>query len=138
MASANEEIARGAMASFSRGEIEEGLTTLHPEIEWHLAFQLPDLPPGKTIYRGLDEVRDIWVAFRSVWDELVIEWEEVEAEGDDTLLVRVRFRGRGETSGAEVDRTIFYVLEMRGRKLIRIRPFEEREQAFAASGLGDG
>jgi ketosteroid isomerase-like protein len=136
--SANEEIASGAMAAFSRGEIEDGLATLDPEIEWHLAFRLPDLPPGKAVFRGLDEVRELWIAFRSVWDELVIDWEEVEAERGDTMLVRVRFRGRGGTSGVEVDRTIFYVLELRDQKLVRSRPFEDRAEARAASGIGDG
>jgi hypothetical protein len=23
---------------------------MHPDVEWHVAFRLPDLPPDKTIY----------------------------------------------------------------------------------------
>lgn len=131
----NAEIAQRAMAAFSRGDLEEGLATLDPEIEWHVAFQLPDVTPGKTVFHGHDEVLGLWRAFRSVWSELVIDWEEVEAESEGTLVVRVRFRGRGGTSGVEVDRTIFYVLEVDDRLLKRIRPFDSADEAFEAAGI---
>ena len=134
----NAEIAQGAMAAFSRGELEGGIATLDPAIEWHLAFQLPDLPPGKTVFHGHDEVRELWRAFRSAWAELVIDWEEVEDEKDDILIVRVRFRGRGGASGAEVDRTIFYLLELEDSLLQRIRPFDKLSEARSAAGIGDG
>ena len=41
---------------------------------------LPDLPMDKTIYRGPDEVRSLWAAFSSVWDELTVSVEEVVGE----------------------------------------------------------
>ncbi len=97
--SANAETVEKAMGAFSRGELEEVPATPAPDVEWHLAFQLPDLPPGKTVFRGHDEARGIWTAFRSAWDGLVIDREEAEAEEGDALAVRVRFSGRGERSG---------------------------------------
>ena len=50
---------------------------MRQDVEWHVAFPLPDLPMDKTIYRGPDEVRSLWAAFSSVWDELTVSVEEV-------------------------------------------------------------
>ena len=50
-------------------------------------------------------------------------------------MARVRFRGRGAESGVEVDRTLYYVLELRDGLLTRIRPFDELGAAREAAGL---
>ncbi|HZA58181.1 MAG TPA: nuclear transport factor 2 family protein [Solirubrobacterales bacterium] len=126
---------RRGFEAFSRGDLDAGLAEIHPEIEWHLAFRLPDLPPEKTVFLGHDEVRDLWAAFRGVWDELTLEGEELLYDSDDVVIERVRFRGRGGASGIEVDRVIHYVQEMRDGKLVRIRPFDSAEEAFAAAGV---
>jgi hypothetical protein len=36
---------------FSRGDFERGVQDVQPDVEWHVAFRLPDLPVDKTIYR---------------------------------------------------------------------------------------
>ena len=96
--SENVAVALRGFAAFSRGEIDESLDSIHPEIEWHLTFLMPDMPAGKTIYRGRDEVRTVWNAFRSVWEELTIDIEEVLWEGPDVVVAKARFSGRGEGS----------------------------------------
>ena len=95
--------------AFSRGDLEVGAELTQPDVEWHLSFRLPDLPVGKTVYRGPDEVMRVWAAFRSVWDELSVTLEEVIEAHEDVVVVRARFVGRGSASGVEVDRTLFYV-----------------------------
>lgn len=133
------EIARAALAAFSRGDLEESLATIHPDVEWHVAFRLPDLPADKEVFRGTDEVRDLWRAFRSVWEELTIELEEVLWEVPDTLVMKARFRGKGEGSGVEVDRVLFYVMRLRGEKLVYTKTFDTPEEALEAAGApGDG
>lgn len=121
--------------AFSRGDWEACLAEVHPEIEWHVAFRLPDLPPGKEIWFGHDEVKELFEAFKAVWDELTVEVEEILYDADDLLISRVRFRGRGGGSGIEVDRRLFYLQQIREGKLLRQIPFESGEAAFAAAGL---
>jgi len=105
---------------------------MHPEVEWWVTFQLPDLPPDKTIYRGPDEIRQLWAAFRSAWESLVVTLEDVVEERGNTAVVRTRFVGQG-TGGIEVDRTVFYVFEITDRKLRRPRPFDTADEALAAA-----
>ena len=135
MASANEDTIRRGFGAWSRGSIDETLSTMDPEIEWHVTFRLPDLPPDLTVVRGHDQVRELWVAFRSAWEEITIEIEEVVHDADDTVVARARFQGRGAGSGIEVDRTLFYVLDLRDGLLFRIRPFDDLDEARRAAGL---
>src|SRR5262245_22279708 len=120
----NEGVAREGFQAFNSGDIDRCVATMDPEIEWHVTFEMPDLPPGKTVFRGHGEVRELFRAFRSVWDELVIDWEEIEAQHDDTLVVRVRLRVRGGVSGLEVGRPMQLVLDLGIQKLVRIPPFD--------------
>jgi ketosteroid isomerase-like protein len=133
--SENADIARRGFEAFSRGDLDGCLATIHPEIEWHLAFRLPDLPPDKTVFRGHDEVSDLWAAFRSVWEEMTLEIQEILFDRDDTVIVRCRFAARGGTSGAEVDRIVYYVQVLRDKRLIRNVPFDTAEEAFAYAGV---
>jgi ketosteroid isomerase-like protein len=87
----------------------------------------------KTVYHGRDEVRQVWAAFRSAWDELTLSLEEVVDARDDLVVIRARFAGRGSGSGIEVDRTLFYVFEIAAGKLKRLRPFDSEAQALAAA-----
>jgi len=115
--------------------MEEFLATISPEIEWHVAFQLPDLPPGMKVARGHDKVRELLAAFRSGFEQVTFEPEEMIADEGDVVVFKVRFRGRGSISGIEVDRTLYYVFEVRDDLLQRIRPFDDPDQALRAAGI---
>ena len=135
MTSENEATARSALAAFSRGDLDACLATLAPDVEWHIAFRIPDLPPDVTVLHGHDSVRELWKAFRSAWDELTVEIEEVLHDADDVLVARARFHGRGAGSGIEIDRMMFYVLDLDEGLLTTIRPFDDLEEARRAAGL---
>jgi ketosteroid isomerase-like protein len=128
------ETARAGLAAFSRGDLEGSLEAIHPDVEWHVAFRLPDLPADKDVYYGHDEVRTLWRAFRSVWQELKIDLEEVVWEAPDILVLKARFRGKGEGSGVEVDRVLFYVMRLRDDLLIYTKTFDTAEEALAEAG----
>ena len=121
--------------AFSRGDFDASVADMHPEIEWHVAFRLPDLPFDKPIYRGPAEVKELWTAFSSVWAELTATVEEVIEARNDLVVARVRFVGTGGGSGIEVDRTLFYVADIVGGRLRRLRPFDTEAEALAAAGI---
>jgi ketosteroid isomerase-like protein len=130
VSSSSSEVVRKGLRLWSEGDLEGSIATMRPDVEWHLYFELPDLPTGKRVYRGHDEVRQVWEAFRSVWDEITVELEEfLEEEEDGRLLARARFRGRGGASGIEIDRPVFYVFDIDDKDLLtRLRPFDSEEQ----------
>ena len=136
--SQNVDTIRRGFAAFSRGDWDGLFVDVDPEIEWHLTFQLPDLPPGKTVYRGYDELRMLFDNLADFWDELQLELVDVLHDEKDLLIVKARFRGRGGEAGIEVDRVLYYVQELRDAKLLRQRPFDMEEEAFVAAGVDRG
>ncbi|MGH2984836.1 MAG: nuclear transport factor 2 family protein [Solirubrobacterales bacterium] len=138
MPASNLDLAREALDAFSRGDFQGCISMMDPKVEWHLVFPLPDLPPEKTVFRGRDEVWDLFRVFRDVWDELTIELEEAVHDEGDLLIIRVRFRGQGHGSGVQVDRVVFLLQELRDEKLLRQLPFESEAEARRAAGLDDG
>ena len=136
--SENVEASRRGLEAYSRGDLDACLAEMNPEVEWHLIFELPDLAQEKKVYRGRRELRALFEAFRAVWDELTIHLEEVLYDRDDLLVIRIRFRGRGEQSGIEIDRIVFFVQELRNSQLLRQRPFDTEAEAFAAAGVERG
>lgn len=135
MASSNEETTRTAIDAWSRGSIDEALSTMDPDVEWHVTFRLPDIPPDVTVVHGHEAVRELWAAFRDAWETITVGIEEVLHDADDVIVARMRFQGRGAGSGIDVDRTLFYVLELREGKLVRIRPFDDLAEARRAADL---
>jgi ketosteroid isomerase-like protein len=132
------ELIRDGFAAFSERRFSDCLATMHPEIEWHIAFRLPDLPPGRTVARGHDEVLELWQRFTSVWDRLIFAPEEILYDEGDTAIVRIHVIGTGGESGIEVDRTVYYLMTIEGEQLRRIEPYDSPEDARAAAGLGQG
>lgn len=136
------ELVQRGFAAFSSGDWDEALRTMHPKVEWHAAFPLPDLPPGKTVFRGREEVRELWGAFASIWETISIEMEATEhvSGGDGTWLVvaRARFRGVGGSCGVEVDRVVHYVVDAEDGLLLGMRPFDTEAEAIEAAGVDPG
>jgi ketosteroid isomerase-like protein len=130
----NRELVEGGFALFSAGDFSGAIATIHPRIEWHLAFHLPDLPAGKDVYRGHAEVLTVW----SAWEELVIDVEEFLCVDEERLVFRARFRGRGAASGIEVDRVVFYAARIEQELLVYLRAHDDERPARRDLGFDDG
>src|SRR5919108_3203476 len=135
--SVNLDNTRAALRCWSEGDLDGALANMDPNIEWHLAFPLPDLPPGTRVFHGHGEVKETWVRLRDVFDTLTIEIEDVLHDADDRLVCRALFDGLGEASGVSVKRTLYYVMDFDSGRLTRIRPFEDLAEAQRAAGLDE-
>jgi ketosteroid isomerase-like protein len=86
-------------------------------------------------------IRDAYAALVEIWESLhtLFEYDSVEVheitEGRDGVLVVVRYRGRGSSSGAPVDVPMTHVLDIRDGLVARLAWFGTRDEAAEAAGL---
>jgi ketosteroid isomerase-like protein len=105
----------------------------HEQAEWHDPPQLI----GAEVYRGRAAIaahmREFEPGGRGF--RLLLDAEQV-IEAGDAILVVLRGRGRGDSSGAPVaDTPIFHVINLADGKVARLRVFLDRGQALEAAGL---
>jgi|SRR5215211_1021881 len=133
MSQENVENIRRAYAAFARGDVDAVLEFLDQEVDWH-----PAIAPimGVETLRGRETVkrfltRDLFEGF----DRFRAEPLSVEDLSSDYVLVMVRYAGRGENSGIELDQTFATLFEMRDGLAVTMRDYSTRAEALEAAGL---
>ena len=126
MSEENVQAALRCVEAYVRGDYEEALKYVAPDVVWEIGQELPA--------RGRDEVREVWRRWDAEWEELETVVDEIVDAGD-RLVVAVRYRGRGRVSGVEVNDLIFEVHTLRDGRCIRKIEFPTRAQALAEVGL---
>ena len=134
MSRENVEILRQGFEQFARGDVESVLERLDPDVDWRPAIA-PIL--GVESVRGREAVkefftRDLFEGF----DEFHAEPLAYEDLGD-AVLVTVRYVGRGESTGLEVDQTFVSLYRLRDGKTVRMRDYPTRAEALEAAGLSE-
>lgn len=76
-------------------------------------------------------------AFLDPWTTITIKAREITPAGD-SVVVAVRQRGVGASSGVETDFRYFQVWTFRGRSVIRIESIMNRREAFDSVDLPRG
>ena len=110
-------------------------------IDGVLALLAPDavlvVPPEGSAepdtYRGHEGARRYFGGFEGALEELRFEVVEVEQMSDDTVVADTRSRGRGTTTGIEVEQVTFAAITVRDGLVALIMPFSERESALVAA-----
>ena len=132
MSEENVEIVRGIHDEWSRGNLRAGADLYDPHVVFIPRRDLPD--PGRHL--GPDGIRQWMRRWLEAWTDFSLTAEELIAVGE-SVIVRVRQRGTGKTSGAPVELTFFQVWTFRGRSVIRIEQFEAKDEALEAAGLSE-
>jgi ketosteroid isomerase-like protein len=132
MSQENVERIRRGYEAFARGDVDGVLELLHPDVDWHPAIA-PIL--GVETVRGREAVRrfltrDLFEGF----DRFRAEPLSFEDLGD-FVLVMVRYTGRGESSGIELDQRFAALFELRDGKTVTMRDYSTRAEALEAAGL---
>jgi ketosteroid isomerase-like protein len=91
-------------------------------------------PTNEGSFHGLDAMRDDFERWASAFGELEVTAEEFIDAGD-RVLVTAYHRGRGRTSGVEVDGRFYEVYTLRDGKVVRVDEYVERAEALEAAGL---
>jgi ketosteroid isomerase-like protein len=117
---------------------EEGVASAKdrysPDIVWEVRTDLPDAE----VYEGHEGLIRLHARFAEVMDDVWIEPLEYIPVGDNTVVVPLRWGGRGKGSGMEFEEsheTWVYVL--RDGKIAWVREYATREQALEAAGLSE-
>jgi uncharacterized protein len=130
MSKENVEIVRRASAAFNRGGVEAALEYFDPEVEWTTTGIF--LEAGT--YRGHKGALEYMGALATELEDLHSE-PETFIDAGDQVVVPFRLSGRGKQSGAPVVFTGILVYALRGGKILRIRNYTDRDEAFKAAGL---
>ena len=132
MSQANVEVVRESFAAFNRGDLDEALQWMHPEIEWqtHQAF------PDAGTYRGRHEVREFWQNWRDAFRGFQLHLEECVPAGKRHVLATFRVSGQGAGSGVGVaSPAVFQLGEIQDGQVIWVGMFATDRDALDTAGL---
>jgi ketosteroid isomerase-like protein len=117
--------------AFNRGDLEEALSVMAPDIVWH-TYLVPG--PGGGTYHGHDGVRELWADARNIFGDFRNEPERLISVGD-RLLVMIRICGWGKESGVAVEAKIAHIHTFQDGKVVRVESYEDREDALREAGI---
>jgi uncharacterized protein len=131
MSEENVEVVRQALAAYARGDIEEGLSYLHPEGELHSA--VIGSAEGK-VFRGHDGIRRWFAELGETFEEMTTELTEYRDLGDRVVAFG-HIHARGRESGLELDSPTGWVMTLRDGKVLKAEGFLSRAETLEAAGL---
>jgi ketosteroid isomerase-like protein len=119
------DLVRVAFEEWNRGEREEFLERVDPDVEIKVASSEVS---GGAPYRGHEGYRE-WVR---TMEESFETWElhpETYGEREDAVLVLGRMYLRGRASGVELDQETGWIVDVRGNIMVRLRSFLSHAEA---------
>jgi ketosteroid isomerase-like protein len=132
MSQENVELVREAVEAFNRGDFDDALERMHPDIEW----QTPDTFPDAATYRGREAVREFWQTWRDTFRGFRVHLEECVPVAEDYVLATFLVSGEGTGSGVGVESpAIFQLGEVRDGQVIWVGMFLTEGDALEAAGL---
>ena len=97
--------------------------------------QAPSIIDTAGVFHGPEGVRDSLRELAESFEDLTFEPEQfLEAPGGE-VVVLIHARGRGRSSGLEIDNHIAWVWTYRDDKAVRMVVYEEPAEALEAVGL---
>jgi ketosteroid isomerase-like protein len=134
MSQENVENLQDGFEAFTRGDVEAVLGRLDPNVDWRPAIA-PIL--GVKTVRGREAVREFFTRqLFEGFDEFRAEPLAYEDLGD-AVLVTVRYVGRGQSTGLEIDQTFASLYRFRNGKTVSMRDYSTRAEALEAAGLSE-
>jgi ketosteroid isomerase-like protein len=131
MSRENVELVRQAAAAFAAGDMEDAATLLDPRVELYPPAEDPDVKP---VYIGPEGAR-IWLEnWLEAWEEFEFRLDEVIDAGDRVVVVFSQ-RGRGKTSGVEIENQLAAVATLREGKVVRAAVYLDIDEALEVAGI---
>jgi ketosteroid isomerase-like protein len=113
--------------ALNRGDLEETIAILAPDVVWRESAQLP----GAGELRGREAVREFLTDFLDSWERFEQTVERTVTEGDRVaVVIRARTVGRG--SGAEVETRYAHVWTVRDGLGVCVDGYRDADEALEA------
>ena len=119
--------------TFNQRDLHGFLALMHPETEF-TPYEV--WVQGGTPYRGREGMRKWWEESLEVLPDLKVDLYEVRDLGEN-VFVRGRLHGHGASSGAEIERPLWGLLEFRDGLQFRYWAFGSEGEALEAAGLSE-
>jgi ketosteroid isomerase-like protein len=132
MSQENVEILRRGFEAFAQGDVEAVLDLVDADIEWSAALA-PIL--GVTAVSGKVALRKFLVQdLQDGFEDFRAEPLSFEDHGD-TVLVLVRYSGRGKASGVEIGQAFHTIYVFRNGTVVKMHDYPTKTEALEAAGL---
>jgi ketosteroid isomerase-like protein len=101
----------------------------HPDATWTPAI----VGLGRRGYQGEQGMREYWDDVSTTWSQVEVVGEEMDAVGEDTVLVLGRLRVRGGESGVPVEEPYGVVYRIESGRVRSAQGFTSHKEARAAA-----
>jgi ketosteroid isomerase-like protein len=133
VSSENVAIVRRSIEGRNSADFDAAMADADPRIEFD--FTEVQSPYAGT-YRGLSGARKLWEALFDAWEEVV--WEPLEfIELGEHVVVPMRSRFRGRSSGIEVTAMGAGIWTLRDGKVVRFKQCQSRSDALSSLGVAE-
>lgn len=132
MPETNIKIVRDMYDSWNEGDYEAALAAFDVEVEVEMRLGM-DLDGA---YRGHDELAKMIGSFWGTFGEFRSEPADFATLREE-VVATVNHRGRGRTSGVEVQMTNWQVFSVRDGRIVRYRLYATQNEALEAAGLSE-
>jgi ketosteroid isomerase-like protein len=131
MSQENVEIVRRLFESFNSEDIERIVEYMHPDLEVEISAAVSAEPDT---YRGPDGIRRYFDSFQDVMDEIRFEPERLWESGE-SVVVDLLLTARGRQTSIPVEQRTTGIWTIRDGRVVAVRVYGSRAEAFAAAGL---
>ena len=125
-----EERIRGLYERFTRGEMEEAVELVDPDI---VVVDAQDLPGSQT-YRGRAAVAGALRELYEMFDGPTLDVRDLRVQSDRAVGL-LRVHGRGKGGGVPIDADIGHVFLVRDDSIVEMRVFLDHAAALADAGF---
>jgi ketosteroid isomerase-like protein len=130
MSRENVEFVRSGAEAFGRREWDSMPELFTEDVEWH---DPPSLP-GASVHYGRGAMQARWEELDEALPGFTIV-PEAYFDAGDQVVVFMRTKGRGRTSGIEMERCIAQLFTVRDGRVASVVGYDDRDQALADAGM---
>jgi ketosteroid isomerase-like protein len=133
MSQENVEIVKRSLEAFTQRDVAtmRELNDADLELDWSASVGVE-----ARVYRGIDDALAFYRGYFEAFESIVFDELDFIDAGESVVVVPNKSRSRGR-DGIEVSARSTFVFTIHGRKIVRLRLYQETEEALKAVGLAE-